>query len=142
MCFSGPNGPRFTQDLQWMEGRKRKRAVVRVRLARAALIDLASPDVKILARTKIDPDVRQAYIRAALDHYERRQAEIDQEAENRKRGDHNPVFLEARPITGGVDIKQRKGREPLRLLPDHVPVVSLGDAYSHDDGPSRPSGHS
>jgi hypothetical protein len=133
MFYPGPNGPRFILDFQWMENGKRKRAVARLRVANEQIIDRASPDARILAGMRGDLDVRRAYIRAAFDHQERRQAEINQEAENQKCGDYNPVFLEARSITGGVDIKERKGREPPRLLPDHLPVVSLGDAYSHDD---------
>lgn len=120
--YAGPNGPRFTLDFQWMEGTKRKRAVVRVRIANPQIIKRASPDARILAGMKNGLDVRQAYIRAVLDHHERSQKEIEQEK-----------LLEAKPITGGVDIKERKGREPPRFLPDHLPIVSLGDAYTHDD---------
>src|SRR5262249_51374021 len=120
---------------------KRQRAVVRVRLANEAVLYLASPDVRLLVPVKThfdgtpaELDKRQAYVRAAFDHHYRRQAEAEQEAENQKRGDHNPVFLEAKPIAGGVDIKERNGREPPRLLPDWMPMCSLSDAYSHDDG--------
>jgi hypothetical protein len=135
--YPGPNGPRYTLDFQWMEDvSKRKRAVMRVRLASTvALRDDwgVSDDMRFLVRVREHLDVRQAYIRAAFDHYERRQTEAHQEIENRKNGDYNPVFLDAKPKTGGVDIRERKGREPPRLLPDHVHMVSLGDAYSHDD---------
>jgi RNA polymerase sigma factor (sigma-70 family) len=133
MFYPGPNGPRFILDFQWMENGKRKRAVARLRVANEQVIGRASPDARILAGMKADLADRQAYIRAAFDHQERRQAEINQEGENQKRGDYNPVLLEARSITGGIDIRERKGREPPRLLPDHLPMASLSDAYSHDD---------
>jgi hypothetical protein len=57
-----------------------------------------------------DLDTRRAYARALLDHHYRRQAEMSEEAENQKRGDHDPAFLEAKSIAGG--------REPPRLLRD------------------------
>lgn len=60
-----------------------------------------------------DLDTRRAYARALLDHHYRRQAEMSEEAENQKRGDHDPAFLEARSIAGG--------REPPRLLRDCLP---------------------
>src|SRR5215831_3733113 len=52
--YPGPNGPRFTQDFEWMEKGKRKRAVVRVRLAGGSPIDRASPDVRTIARMNTD----------------------------------------------------------------------------------------
>ena len=73
-----------------------------------------------------DLDTRRAYARALLDRHYRRQAQMSEEAENQKRGDHDPAFLEAKSISGG--------REPPRLLRDCLPMASLHDAYSHDDG--------
>lgn len=69
-----------------------------------------------------DLDTRRAYARALLDHHYRRQAEMSEEAENQKRGDHDPAFLEARSIAGG--------REPPRLLRDCLPKrpAYMGDS--------------
>jgi hypothetical protein len=144
--LGGANGARLTIDSQSMDGAgTRRRTVVRVQLGSVEadrvrwLVGRASPDTKILADMKSDASVRLAYIRAVLDHHERRQDEIEQETENQERGIFEPVFLEARSKTGGVDVKQCKGREPPRFHPDYLPVVSLDDAYRHDDGWGRQS---
>jgi hypothetical protein len=136
----GANGARVTLDFQSMVSEtRRRRTTLRVQLGSVLadhvlpLWNRASPDARLLSDHRSETSVRYGWLRAVLDHHERRQDEIEQEAENQRGGDYNPVFLGARPKTGGIDIRQCKGREPPRLLPDHLPVVSLGDAYSHDD---------
>jgi hypothetical protein len=104
--LGGANGARVTLDVQSMEGEsadKRRRTVLRVQLASTMadhilpLWERASPDVKFIAERISDPAIRCAYLRALLDHQERRQDEINQEAENEQRGQFGSIFLEARP---------------------------------------------
>lgn len=124
--LGGPNGARVTLDFQFMEPdatQKRRRTVVGVQLGSfdanrvRSVWDCASPDVRFLLGYDLDESRKQAFVRAALDHHERCQDEIEQE-----------TFLEARSRTGGVDIKHYKGRKPPRFEPDRIPIVSLEDA--------------
>jgi hypothetical protein len=131
----GANATRVTLDLNGVKAR----ATLRVQLGSVlaehilALWNRASPDVHYLAQHDADPMVRIARIRAVLDHHERRQDEIEQEAENRSRGDFGSVFLKARPKSGGVNLQHGQRRKPPNLEPDRIPMASLDDAYSHDD---------
>jgi hypothetical protein len=129
----GANGARVTFDFQSMEAdsaEKLSRTVVRVQLGSVdtdhvrQFWERASPDVRFLSSYVADEAKRAAYLRAVLDHQERRQEEIEQ--------DSGP--LEAKPRTGGVNVGRYKGRQPPRFQPDRVRVVSLDDAYTHDDG--------
>jgi hypothetical protein len=128
----GANGARVTFDYQSMEpnsAEKRRRTVMRVQLGSVdadrvrRVWDRASSDVRFLSGHVSDTSKRNAWLRAILDHHERSQDEREQEA----------VFLEARSRTGGVDVRHYKGRKPPRLESDRVPIVSLDDAYTHDD---------
>ena len=69
---------------------------------KAALQAFADQDIK--------DDVVLGRLRAALDHAERCAREAQQEAEDRARGDHSPVFLEVRPIAYGL--KPYQARTP------------------------------
>ena len=131
----GANGTRITLDLNGVKNRATLRVQVGSVLADRilALWDRASADIHYLAQHHADPMVRIARIRAAFDHHERRQDEIEQEAENRSRGDFSSVFLGAKPRSGGVNLKHRKRRKPPNLEPDRIIMASLDDAYTHDE---------
>ena len=122
--FPGANGTRVTVDYN-----KRRRSVARVQLASAAsdrvqpIWSRAAPDVEFLLDRDLDLSIGRAYIRAVLDHHERRQDE----------NESGVIHSEVRARTGGVDIAHSKRRQPPRFEPDRVPTASLDDAYRHDD---------
>jgi hypothetical protein len=136
--FRGGNGTRLTADFQWLESGRHRRVQLGVRLSQVdegharGVSDRVGPDIKAVLDHPARPDpILRGYLRAAFDHNERRQREADQEAENRKLGDHGPVFLEAKD--SDPDIKFHKGRRPYKYRPTHMPMARLDDAYGHDD---------
>jgi len=137
--LSGANGTRLTFDHQWIDGDgKRHRLSIGLQLNSADLAhagpvnERTSPDLKALVADNPEPSpVLQGRMRAVIDHQVRRQREADQEAENRQNGDYGAVLLEAEDQK--ADVKFHKGRRPPRFRPERKAIVSLDDAYTHDD---------
>jgi DNA-directed RNA polymerase specialized sigma subunit len=137
--LSGANGTRLTFDHQWIDGDgKRHRLSIGLQLNSADLghagpvNERTSPDLKALVADNPEPSpVLQGRMRAVIDHQVRRQREADQEAENRQNGDYGAVLLEAEDQK--ADVKFHKGRRPPRFRPERKAIVSLDEAYTHDD---------
>ena len=145
----GGNGARFTLDLQWITGplidvtasyslEHRHRVVVGTHLRNSewdyanGVMDRATPDVKVVLEDRKPSPITSAYIAALLAHSEQRQRETDQEAENQRNGDWAPVFLTPNQLR--LDIGFYNGRQPPKLEPDYLPIASLSESITNDDG--------
>jgi DNA-directed RNA polymerase specialized sigma subunit len=126
-----------TTMFQCPEYLKRWRVVIGTQLRNSDLdhangvMDRAIPDVKVVLEDRKPSPITDGYIRAVIDHNERRQRETDQEAENQRHGDYDPVFFEVVPAK--FDLAFYHGRNPPNFNPDYIQNVSLSDAYTHDD---------
>ena len=147
----GGNGARFTLDLQWITGplidvtasyslEHRHRVVVGTQLRNSdwdyanGVMDRATPDVKVVLEDRKPSPITSAYIAAILANSEQRQRETDQEAENQRNGDWAPVFLTPNQLR--LDIGFYNGRQPPKLEPDYLPIASLSESVTNDDGHS------
>ena len=145
----GGNGARFTLDLQWITGllidvtasyslEHRHRVVVGTQLRNSdwdyanGVMDRATPDVKVVLEGRKPSPITSAYIAAILANSEQRQRETDQEAENQRNGDWAPVFLTPNQLR--LDIGFYVGRQPPKLEPDYLPIASLNETITNDDG--------
>ena len=97
-------------------------------------MDRATPDVKVVLEGRKPSPITSAYIAAILANSEQRQRETDQEAENQRNGDWAPVFLT--PHQMKIDVGFYVGRQPPKLDPDYLPISSLSETVTNDDGDS------
>jgi hypothetical protein len=161
VVHAGGNGARITLDFQWLTpvsdliliySRDRDPTAVfqcpldrhRVVIGRQlrsrdwdhanGVVDRATPDVKTVLQDRKPSPTAAAYIRAVMAHGEHLQREADREAENRRHGDYDPVFLEADAQFGQFDIAFYEGRRPPKLEPDYEPVASLDETHTDDEG--------
>jgi hypothetical protein len=90
--------------------------------------------VKVALEGRKPSPITSAYIAAVLAYSEQRQRETDQEAENQRNGDWAPVFLTPNQLR--LDIGFYNGRQPPKLDPDYLPIASLSETVTNDDGDS------
>jgi RNA polymerase sigma factor (sigma-70 family) len=135
----GGNGARITIDFQWMDGPETRHRIVLGTQMRGrdwdyanGVVDRATPDIKTVLEGRKPSPITAGYVRGVMHHNERRQRESDQEAENRLNGDYAPVFL--KPDRQQIDIGFYEGRKPPKLEADYVPVASLDEAHTDDEG--------
>ncbi|HET7165501.1 MAG TPA: hypothetical protein VFI94_10185 [Pseudolabrys sp.] len=135
----GGNGTRLTLDFQWWGDELRPthhRVVIGIQLITNSedhvrgLTEMVSQAMPIVLEGAGPGPKLGGKMKAVLAHMEREQREADQEAENRKSGDYDPVFLEISPVA--ADIQFYKGVKAPKFRPQHQHTAPLGDAYSHD----------
>src|SRR5262249_38211225 len=88
--------------------------------------------IKTVLEDRKPSPITAGYVRAVTTFNELRQREADQEAENQRNGDYSPVFL--KPDLQQIDIGFYEGRKPPKLEPDYIPVASLDETHTDDDG--------
>jgi hypothetical protein len=150
------NGARTAFDFQWTTGTPMSNLVViytrdhdpttmlhcpdrldrhRVVIGHTSeMMEGANLDVKVVLADREPSPITHGYLRAVMDHNERRQREADAEAENRRLGSYEPVFLVV--YAQKYDIEFYKGRSPPEFKPDYIQHVSLSEPIvtDADDG--------